>query len=1207
MHFTIHLPFPPCSLTCRLLIVHNRVLPVRNKSQSPPSAQDPPRLAPLAPTPPAPENTAPTCKEHVSPSDLPSHAKPTPDAAPGLPPPSPIAVAHPPHPHPIPAKSEARRSAMLKSRASSEKLSQSPETQSKRPGWISSLSSKFSSSSNGTPTLHAPKGLDAQVNGSTVAPPAAPATPSVPQASRKNAAEAVEDTRPYVPQAPKSGNFFSNTLRRLSTSTPAPAGKVVGTGGVCPRRTLNVDKDRERCELKDLHSSRLKRVAFRVDVEVAGFAQYADGEPEPSTGKGDKKKDMKIKEKSEGAALKNPQKFAEEKEKTGKVADEELAQGPTSDGVASAPLTEEQKVQQAADHAARAERAERRRMAGAVPMETSMDERPPPASSPDHASPLTPASGDRPTTDPVRMYRRCCQLREAPVLKRITEQLMNPQRCGLEKGGVVGTLDLRGSRMQVQDIICVGDWLSIVPVRKLLLDNANLTDEGLRHVLSGLLAAKPLDTITQKRGKSDPHQPRPTAIHRTPGIIEKLTLKNNPRITAEGWKHLFVFLNMSKSIRAIDVSLIPFAAVPKGSADAAPSSGGKPAQATPADHPSTEPADMAETFYRALKFRRGTQLKELTMGNCSLSTHDVEKIVDAALVCGIETLGLAQNRITIEGIKHVVRFMASKHCKGLDIGSNDMREAMPVLVDAIVQNIDSPLWGLSFADCNLNPHALAKLMPCLTRLPNFRFLDLSHNQELFSGEANALGTLRKFLPQLNYLRRLHLADTAMGPAHAIAIAEILPEIRNINHITFLDNPLLRDLIASEEVNAQEDTAALYASLMVAVRCSKTLLAIDIEAPGPSTNEVILALHKQLTAYTLRNLERYTATDAVNAHDPAAIIPDLKAEDEQIALPQVLVHLVGQPVKGAVDPEHDDEIGPDQDYVVGGTGVVKALSYCLGQRASDLKRGSLSGSATPVTPLTPTGQRNPWREQVQAKEMSRSLLDSARKIRERIQRALEGDCASGDDFHLRRLQFLDHTLTGIIARFEQEYPECRASDPLMTTTHASLPPPPPSMPSAEPVEHEVPLFLPPGSSIESGGATKDTSAFTTDGEPTDTGASDESFFPSMRMSRRGSNASIASKAMGVEEGQMHRLGQRVRRELMPPRGQADALHGTSTGDAPEEQHIADLRAQLEQLAGDELRERVVNQGLDATIRDWTGMANDYKRKSMSEYGLRASSP
>ena len=86
------------------------------------------------------------------------------------------------------------------------------------------------------------------------------------------------------------------------------------------------------------------------------------------------------------------------------------------------------------------------------------------------------------------------------------------------------------------------------------------------------------------------------------------------------------------------------------------------------------------------------------------------------------------------------------------------------------------------------------------------------------------------------------------------------------------------------------------------------------------------------------------------------------------------------------------------------------------------------------------------------------------------------------------------------------------------------------------------------------------------------------------SRRPSETNLASRALAAEEARMHRLSQRLRRDLLPPRGQEDYLHGTSTSDKPEPEHLQALRAQLEELGGEELRQRIIERGLEESMQE-----------------------
>jgi hypothetical protein len=239
---------------------------------------------------------------------------------------------------------------------------------------------------------------------------------------------------------------------------------------------------------------------------------------------------------------------------------------------------------------------------------------------------------------------------------------------------------------------------------------------------------------------------------------------------------------------------------------------------------------------------------------------------------------------------------------------------------------------------------------------------------------------------MGILKRIHLTDVSMTPEQAIALAEILPDTPNLAHVNIMENPQLAALADAKDEANQEEACALYASLMAAVRVSKTIICIDIEVPSPDSSEIVKALAKQVVAYCLWNMERGPVAEISEA---AAAISEAHGGEKEVAVPDVLLHLVGH-VEGFHENHDDDEPAPDDDYVIGGTGVVKALGICLRNRGNDSRRPSAdrtfsennlsdagSGSATPRTPVS--GGK--------AKDMSKNLLGSARKIRARLQPAL----------------------------------------------------------------------------------------------------------------------------------------------------------------------------------------------------------------------------
>jgi hypothetical protein len=442
----------------------------------------------------------------------------------------------------------------------------------------------------------------------------------------------------------------------------------------------------------------------------------------------------------------------------------------------------------------------------------------------------------------------------------------------------------------------------------------------------------------------------------------------------------------------------------------------------------------------------------------------------------------------------------------------------------------------------------------------------------------------RYLPRLKMLKRIHLNDVSMTAEQAVALAEILPEIPSLAHVSIMENPELSALASASDEKQQEEACALYASLMAAVRVSKTIVCIDIDVPVAESSEVVKALAKQVVAYCLRNMEREPVAEIAEA---AAAVSEPHGEEKEVAVPDVLLHLVGH-VEGFHENHDEDEPAPDDDYVIGGTGVVKALGICLRNRMNDSRRPSTdrlsSGEASGAnTPNPVSGGK--------AKDMSKNLLGSARKIRARLQPALVKEAQGGDRYAysksimsamahtlfemptvlttVDRLVFLDTTLERMIRRFEDEYPETRLPEAL---TSPSLPGPTTSDIAAnlhaQGSDTEPPLQEPTGSDEE-----------------------DATIRPTL--SRHNSDVSLASKALSQEEGRMLRFGQKFRRDILKPEQEHDMpVASEHEVLAP---HIEMLRSTIEGLGGDEIRRKIEEGGQEAVLKELTEEASALRQK------------
>ncbi|KAK2861346.1 hypothetical protein FQN49_004297 [Arthroderma sp. PD_2] len=975
-----------------------------------------------------------------------------------------------------------------------------PKPMPRRNSWISTLSSKFTSGSTPPSQSHMrePPSNSRQQPPDTVNPFGAAYSP-------KDADKATESVSSFTSGSPKSGHpsFFHTAFRKLSSSGGAGLGKLgsnhAPNGGIWPRRVMNIDAERDRCKIPELNPAKLRRVAFCVDVEIAGTARRS----EEGDDKGAKKKpDPKAVEVEEGTALKTALGHAPASVSTSSLPSTvPVANGavqpadspPNDEDKAKSLPTKKQEKKKRSEEERKERKEKRRRQAeenGSVPLQVNVEGGSSNGSKTNSAH-RSSRGQDQPTTDPLRIYRRCCQLRETGVLKKLVEQISSPSSILAESPGTVAVLDLTGFSMTLTDIITFSDWLSIVPVRKLILQDCGLSDEAVRVILGGLLATKTIEAARQARQLKQRHAGPAVSKEIRYGAIEKLSLKGNSKLGHEGWRHISLFIHMSRSLKGIDLSGIPF---PR---PALPTNG----PVSPAARTSKPIPDIGTIFANALAQRfGGERLEELVLSECSPSTEDVQKICEAARSVGLRRLGLANNELTKEGLEYVIGYFQGGKCEGLDLGGNKLGAHISLFASAIEKTF--PLSALSLADCSLTPKTICSLLHGLTLLPTFRFIDLSHNRELFITQPDSLGALRRYLPQMHDLRRIHLADVCLGSEHAIALAEILPDCPKLCHINILENPAIEELASANTAEAQEEACALYASFMAAARISRNLVAIDIDVPTEENNEVVKALASQIVAYSLRNLQYGELKDELSASTESQ--PAVK----DVPVPDILAHLVGH-TDDANEDIDESKVTTDDDYVIGGTGVVKALGICLcnsDYSAVDEALGEKSPTASGTS--TPYRRLSQVRVAKKPRDMSRDLLNSARKIRLRLQPALVREDRAGNDLNYRRLHFLDMTLQRMIQRFEDEFPDTRIPDETSTTRSSE------ESPNLSTV-NDSSILEPPESSVNTNTAADD----------------DEIDRYAVRLSRTSSNTSLHSRALTSEEGTVHRLSHHFNHTLL----------------------------------------------------------------------------
>jgi hypothetical protein len=167
---------------------------------------------------------------------------------------------------------------------------------------------------------------------------------------------------------------------------------------------------------------------------------------------------------------------------------------------------------------------------------------------------------------------------------------------------------------------------------------------------------------------------------------------------------------------------------------------------------------------------------------------------------------------------------------------------------------------------------------------------------------------------------------------------------------------------------------------------------------------------------------------------------------------------------------------------------------------------------------------------------------------------------------------------MIKRFEDEYPE----------TRLSLAPTSPPLPDMTNTIANMPAHA---STLSD--AFSDTEPAILDTLPSD----DEEGILRPHLSRHNSDVSLAGRALAQEEGQIHRFGQQFRRDILKPETE-DHLHGTS-GREETPRHLQLLRAMVEGLGGDEIKNQLMAKGNEGLLEELNNEASALRQQLMDQ--------
>ncbi|KAI6250371.1 hypothetical protein HI914_01071 [Erysiphe necator] len=596
-------------------------------------------------------------------------------------------------------------------------------SQHKRNSWLSNLSSKFISTSTYLQSSHSAINTTLSVAGNTEIP-ASPSPSYIKCAVLAHAQKPIGD-EPYIPALPRTSHqsFIQNAFRRLSSSNNLGSQAQIEVHHVNERKILNVDKNRRRCEVEGLNQSKLRRVAFCVDIQVMEGLKYHEvGKKEEIANyeENGKEKRNTILERSKS----NNEGMKIIKDKNSSDIGIPGSESDIGYFVVTKKISRKKQKKKRNEEERKAKKDQKKKLAeahGRVPLEVTINH--------SVASLRTSASSLKQekcaTLDPLRIYKRCCLLRETSALKRVAEQLADPTNHS-RSPGVINRLDLTGYHMDMSDTVTFSDFLALVPVNDLVMENCGLNDECVRIILAGLLSTRHPELEGNKLNKCK------FSGASQGGFVTRVVLKNNSRIGRDGWQYICTFIALCHSLKSIDLSKITIPQLPHDSEDFE----------SPGADKNSRVNEVSCMLRNALSGRPGScDFKLLNMAECGLSSAQIRNLVDGVIKAGLCRLGLAGNNIQPEGLQHIGRYLRNSHCEGLDLAGNNLKDQIKIIADSLTEK--GSLHSLSLAKCNLSSESMSNLFPVLINLKSFKFINLSNNPELFSTEPSAIPLFRR--------------------------------------------------------------------------------------------------------------------------------------------------------------------------------------------------------------------------------------------------------------------------------------------------------------------------------------------------------------------------------------------------------------------------------------------------------------------------------
>lgn len=381
------------------------------------------------------------------------------------------------------------------------------------------------------------------------------------------------------------------------------------------------------------------------------------------------------------------------------------------------------------------------------------------------------------------IYTRCCHLREILPIPATLKQLKNKLRP-------LQVIKLLNPKPTLIDVLSFSDFIAITPINTVIFDNVTMTTEMLKHLLTALVHNKHL---------------------------EKLSLRN-VAIDFRGWFYLCEFLSRNLTVKKLDVSQQRVKQVTKA--------------------PTFRSQMNWDLFIKALVARKG--IEELVLGGCKLSDEVFQNLLENAITISTCRLGMAATEINVRKCEVIADWISrpNSKCVGIDIAFNDLSQGQ---LQPFIKAFNTKTVNLIFFSLNSTSlsdvEEVGELLRGLSRVQTLKFLDFSSLPQLFP---KVIPKLSKHLPNFPSLRRIHFDLNELNSQSVDAIADVLPKVQGLVHVSLLGN---RDL-------DRGSIGALYTAIK-----QSTIFTLDLDY-----DLVPDELSQRLALYLVRNMDRVIRPD-----------------------------------------------------------------------------------------------------------------------------------------------------------------------------------------------------------------------------------------------------------------------------------------------------------------------------------------------------------